>query len=804
MNRYYIAPNTQEGPMHIHSIRSASLVLFASIACAPLAPGQAPSNDRLAEHFGFDGLDVIKVDKGGGPITTADIDGDGLGDLIAVNNRNSRIDLLYQKAGAKPTDEVPPTSSINELPQHWRFRRVELPVSDEVGAVIPFDFDADKRLDLIYASANGKLVFLRQSAPGIFESQRKHSIKNLLATRDALTIANLVGDSKPELVGIANGRIQIWPFTGSDLGTPIEVAAGNGNLIAAITEDLDGDGTTDLVGLMPDDPSPVRVWFGTKNGAVAALGPQNRFEMPPLRDAEVVRTPGEAGAALAVIEKPSKRLVLLKAARQAITEGGDREASLQTWAFTDPSNRKRDTAIADVNGDSFPDLVATNTEKNAVSVFTQVPGRGFVSATDAPAYSELDNIAAWDADGNGTAEVFVTSEKEGVVGRTAFGPSGFAFPTTMPISGASVPSALATATIDGRPWVAVITKDGRNYSLELLAADGSGSSKVVIPLGSLSRAPDSILAIDADQDGLTDLLLFTPDKPMTMVRHAPLKEGAAKDEPPAFTILESKDMAQFGLAQAANAQNTTVADSDGDGKAELLVADRNFVRALRFDSKNGWQVVEQINSPRGDAKLSSIARQGDRIVVGDRENGRVVVFAHDPGSKRWAEVDEFDVKGFKFNSIAAGKFSGGADEGLLLVGDDGFGVMRFSGSRDKLEEIASWRPDDPARVEHEIGVGDLNEDGLTDLVVLDAGKQMLDILGVSQGRNLLPAASFRVFESRLFSGGEPREFEPSQAIIADVTGDGSDDLILMCHDRILLYPQMTPSSAAGAATPAAH
>ncbi len=774
------------------------------LALASAANSQTTAPKGLAEHFGFEGLEVIKVDKNGGPLATADLDGDGNGDLIAVNNRNSRIDLLYQRPGAKSTDEVPAVSSVNEIPQHWRFRRVEVPVSEEVDAVIPFDFDGDKRMDLIYTSRNGKLVFLRQSSPGVFEPARKHTIKNLLSARDALSIANVIGDSKPELVGIVNGRIQVWPFTGSDLGTPVEIAAGNGNLVAALTEDLDGDGTTDLIGLMPDDTAPVRVWFGTTNNGTAALGPQNRFEMPPLRDADVVRTPGAAGAALAVIEKPSKRLVLLRAAREPITEGGDSEASLQTWAFSDPSNRKRQVAIADVNGDSLPDLVATNTEKNAVSVFAQVPGRGFVSATDAPSYSDLDHIAVGDSDGNGKAEVFVTSEKEGVVGRSTSGSDGLAFPSTIPLAGGSVPAALATATIDGKHWVAVVTKDARNYALELLPADGSASPKVSVPLGSLSRAPESILVIDADQDGLTDLLLFTPDKPMTMLRHAPAKEGASKDEPPVFTILESKDMAQFGLAQAANAQNTTVTDSDGDGKPELLVADRNFVRSLRFDPKSGWQVVQQINSPRGDSKLSSIARHGDRIIVGDRENGRVVVFAYDTKEKRWSEADEFDIKGFKFNSIAAGKFAGGSDESLLLVGDDGFGVLRFAGSRDKLEEIASWRPEDPARVEHELGIGDLNGDGLTDLVALDAGKQMLDILAVSKGQNLLPAVSFKVFESRLFSGGEPREFEPSQAIIVDVTGDGAEDLVLMCHDRVLLYPQMTKSPSAAQSQPNAQ
>jgi len=83
---------------------------------------------------------------------------------------------------------------------------------------------------------------------------------------------------------------------------------------------------------------------------------------------------------------------------------------------------------------------------------------------------------------------------------------------------------------------------------------------------------------------------------------------------------------------------------------------------------------------------------------------------------------------------------------------------------------------------------------VTEVVVLDAGKQMLDVLSISEATALLPAVSWKVFESRLFSGGEPREFEPSQAIVRDVTGDGAADLVLMCHDRILLYPQMTAQS----------
>ena len=83
----------------------------------------------------------------------------------------------------------------------------------------------------------------------------------------------------------------------------------------------------------------------------------------------------------------------------------------------------------------------------------------------------------------------------------------------------------------------------------------------------------------------------------------------------------------------------------------------------------------------------------------------------------------------------------------------------------------------------------VNGDGFLDLVTLDAGEQSLGVLSFSEGGKLLPMTRFRVFETRLFQAGEPREFEPSMALIGDFTGDGANDIVLLCHDRMLLYPQ---------------
>jgi len=766
----------------------AALILASILALAP-------QSGDLAASYGFQPLEVQKIDPKAGPITSADLDGDGRKDLVAVNNHKSRIEIYYQRPDAKPGEEKAPAAGSNELPELWRFRRETISVPNEVQAVVPFDFDGDGRLDLIYAGQPGTIGFVRQSKPGVFEVARKLPVKGLLGSRDNLHVANVLGDAKPELVGNVAGKIMVWPLDRDQLGTPVEFDVGSGSAVASIIDDFDGNGTLDIAAVVPEDGSPVRVWLTSKEGDRLVAGPQLRAEMPPVRECESVRLPGEKQALIGVIERPSKRVVFSRLERAPISGAGDREASMQTWTFKDPQNRMRGYAILDLDGDGRQDLLATNTAENAVMLYRQREGKGFDAAERFPALADLDSVAALPAADGRPAQVFLLSEKEGVLGRCEAGKEGIGFPKPVPLPAGATPVTMNLLAFDGTPTLAVVTKDGRNYALTLIPATGEAAMDMknhrTVSLGSLSKSPESVLGVDVDHEGHTDLLVFTPDKPMIMVREVTDKDGKAE-----LKTLESKDMGQFGLVQAANARNTAVFDVLGDGKAELLVADRNYVRALRYDpapaagTSPGWQVVKQINADASDAKLTCVAVMGDKVVAGDRENGRLVVFGRDAKAD-WKQVEAIEVPGFKFNQIFAGSFGGDDKPSILAIGDDSFALLRLSGDRWKLAEVASWRSDEPRRVEHELVVGDLNGDGFVDVTALDAGEQMAEILSFSQAGKLRYGTAFKVFETKIFSGGDPKEFEPELGLVTDLTGDGKDDLVLLCHDRVLLYPQQT-------------
>jgi hypothetical protein len=752
------------------------LLTAAAALCAATNADDAP----LADYFGFQGVEAIKIGDRAGPMYVADMNGDGLQDILIVNNHFSRIDLLLQDRNGDPAD-IPSVSRANEIPEHWRFDREQIMVPHKVTALATHDFDNDSRMDIVYAAQPSHVVFLRQMPDGTFEQARRHRVKDIAANRAAFSIHNIIDNRAPELITIADGNIVIYPITGDVLGKATEVPAGT-KVVAFEIADYDGDGLDDIAGIAPDNKSPVRLWLARTYGGQLLLGPQIRFDMPTLREFAAV-TPRDGDAALmAIIERASRRIVLYELVRESIETSGDREAAIEVHAFADSESGARSHVIVDVDEDGLLDVIATNGADNTVLVFRQLRNGGMDAPRSCPTLSGVDAIAACDIDGNGKSDLFVLSEDEGVVGRSPLFAGKVPFPQPVPIESGNTPVSLQTVELDEGWRLAVVSKQKRDYVLDLVDADGN---RETIDLGSLSRGPDEILAFDADQDGRMDLLLLTRERPMKMLQ--------ATDD--GFAVLDDSDMGQYGLVQEATADNTSIHDLDDDGHPELLIADDNFVRGVRYEPETegsvspGWQVVEQINIDDGSSTLASLASINEhQLIAADTDNDRLVLIGVGKDGS-WSESDSLLVNGFELGPIHTGDFTGDGGDDILVMGDAGFAVVRLSGDRLALNEVQSWRSDETRRVQHELAVGDVNADGHVDMVSLDAGEQMLEIFTFGDSGRMMHATAFKVFESRIFSGGEPREFEPSQAIITDLTGDRASDILLLTHDRLLLYPQ---------------
>jgi hypothetical protein len=85
--------------------------------------------------------------------------------------------------------------------------------------------------------------------------------------------------------------------------------------------------------------------------------------------------------------------------------------------------------------------------------------------------------------------------------------------------------------------------------------------------------------------------------------------------------------------------------------------------------------------------------------------------------------------------------------------------------------------------------GDLTGGGRKQLIFMETAKNYLDLVTFDKNRKLVPGDRWQVFESHTFRGAQNAIPEPRECAVADVTGDKKNDLIVLVHDRILVYPQ---------------
>ena len=74
--------------------RKTCLGITALALALPGAPAAAETN-----RFGFTGPEIFPIDSQISQLRVADLDGDGLNDIVVVNNARSKINLLYNQTG---------------------------------------------------------------------------------------------------------------------------------------------------------------------------------------------------------------------------------------------------------------------------------------------------------------------------------------------------------------------------------------------------------------------------------------------------------------------------------------------------------------------------------------------------------------------------------------------------------------------------------------------------------------------------------------------------------------------------------
>lgn len=785
---------------------------WSACAIAALSVGLACGGVRAADddssatnRFGFTGPEIFPIDPGTGFLRAADLDGDGRNDLVLVNNGRSKITLLYNQTGLTnvPVKKViAGRRDVNELPSDARFRVESISSEKRISSLVVEDLNSDHRPDLAYFGEPKELVIQFNEGTNSWSTPKRFDLGDGLLDANALTSGDINGDGRPDLLLLAEKHIHILLQKADRSLAEPEKLPYTGTVKAVQVLDVNGDGRNDLLLVNWDHPNPFRFRLQDASGQ---LGPEIHLTLAPVRSYWADDLDGDRKTEFVTIAAKSGRAAVSNVQRKPadVIAGSlvDGQFSVLPLPRTDKS--RRGLAWADLTGDRRLDLLVADPEGGQLLVYSQQPDGSLSTPRTFPAFSGVTDIAAIDWDNDGAPEVFLLSPDEKQIGMAAAEKSGrVAFPRPLPLPGR--PLTMAVGEIKaGQPVLAVITerddkrtKDGKTETVqvrEIAIVRSDLKAQVQVLAEAFKGAPATLAFHDVDQDGQTDLVILTPYEKIKVLRQLA--------EPVDGRSFEEIDVNPPG--GASDNPWLALADVDGDGRAELLLAQKNFVRAVVLQGKSGeaaswnFSVRDQINGASSSSRIVGAAA----VPIPDSKSPALFLFDADRkaltvctrnASGVWEAGKNLPLPVTDFSSLIplAIQSTNGVPNSVAFLGANGIAWKRFSGEIWEMSELDGYETPIKDGYLHDVVSGELNQDKRRDLVFLETSKAYVDLVTFEAPHQLVPANRWQVFEERTFRQRRPVENpEPREALVIDLTGDGKADLAILVHDRILVYPQ---------------
>jgi len=789
--------------------------------------------NNLAAYYGFNEMEIIKLDWGIRGLRVADFNGDGRGDIAVVNDRKARIELLIQKEavgpGETPVAVDPNDIDINIISPPTRFQKQAVAVSQKVFGFVCGDLNSDKMTDLaFYGEPKGLYVILQNPVRDAlrqageteagkprtlsWRTRKKIKIDDGLVTGGALVCADLNNDGADDLaLAGRDGVYIILQKEDGSLAEPVKYPT-TALTLGVEVGDLNGDNINDLILITNDGEKPIHVRFGLETGQ---LGPQVQFFIERPLALELCNIDAEAGDEILTVDAISKRLICYKFASEKETDG---DWPILFYPLTSgEGSAKRDLVVGDFDGDGLADVAISDPGAAELIFYKQTPELGLAEPVKFPAFADIESLSAADIDNNGKTELVVLSVKEKIIGKAEFEDDRLSFPQPIEIHGEPVAMELADIDHDGKTDCIYISKDANDirhlrviYNLGVTGKGGNqpkgkqlkiteevDDAKSALELKGLVSDPDGLKVLDVDQDGLEDVLIFVKYEPPILVRQIQKKKFEVVDSP----------SAQASLIKDATLGSVAVANVDDKTGEEMLVAQKNFARSLVFAEGKTWSIIDQYNAKGTENKIPAVAAfdidgkgsQGrPAILLLDGQKGQLQILKAGVDNtyrfEKELNVGTWDAAAKHLKMLFA-PLTGSEVKSILLFDSDKFALITPpSGSYTprRLEQLFSYETKIKDGVYGNLTSGDINSDGRVDIIMVEYNRNHIEILALDSDTKPIPAMRFKVFEQKSYRDSKELakiSIEPRELKIADVTGDGKNDLVTVIHDRIIIYPQ---------------
>ncbi|MDF9827452.1 hypothetical protein M2447_001545 [Ereboglobus sp. PH5-10] len=810
------------------------LLLFSLSVLQPFSPSALSAQSPLA----LTGPEVVKLDWGTRSLQVADLNGDGLPDIAVANNDRSTIELLYQLKPGEPPPRVPASLSPNRwepVVEDARFRKATITTGVVMFDLCAGDLNGDKLPDLVHTGSPQALTLRLQQADGSWVEKKIPEAPAPNQLVGSLKIADLDGDGRADLAMLGKNELAVFYQTdGGALAAPERYTLPDNNCYGLEVCDVDGDGLADLVYLCNGARQTVRVRLQTPS---RQFGPELSYEIKHSRctlqilqqaDAKTGRhaifafaqdgtgqleeftlKPGDASSGTVGFQPGATPLPSLNPRIFSPRPGAKTPAAYAIGNFTAEPKPRASLPQKTSSRFSGPDIVVSDPDAAQIYLYARQPDGGFTTAKKSPVFSDARALAAGDWYDEGRDALFIGSPKEQAVGVSRHIDGRFEYPKPLPVTGRPLDVAYGDFDGLGQKLLAVLLENKGKRSIELWSRDGDTAKlEHTIPITNLKTDPRALRLLDANQDGKLDIAVFTPLDAMRLY-----VQGDGLE----FTEASADSGFRRSLVDKLESSALTLGDIDGDGKHELVTAHSGFARALRLDASGGLQVIEQFNARDPNTEVAAVLAIPDApspVTASDWQKpglGATVSQSKTQGPKPRITVVLYDRKSEQFqilrpdgdglyqivDTIPAGKIEVTGAEVLpstneaFIFGRDRFWWLPL-GRRDFAASTLSTHTTDLPGISYaDIIAGDLVGDGRPEIICVDPAKNLLEILRRDAGGMRWDSVMhFKVFEiDQHYQGRRGGQLEPRETVIADITGDGKKSILLLVHDRLLIYPQ---------------
>ncbi|HSN16780.1 MAG TPA: FG-GAP-like repeat-containing protein [Gammaproteobacteria bacterium] len=646
-------------------------------------------------------------------VVAADVNGDGIPDLIVVNSAANSVSVLIGRG-----DGTFIAQTATQAVAGIGTPAPSYPVGQGATSAAVADLNGDGKPDIVTADFRDNTVsVLLNKGNGTFAARSTVLVGN---GPDFVTIADLNKDGKPDvivsdssddsftvLLGKGDGNFTLEPEV------RVGPSPGRPTLQMVVVEDFDNDGNPDLISTNTNPNSSIVMYYpGMGDGTFGAphgilTGPDTLFLQATTLDAS-----GNLGF-IAGSTADGAIHVMFGKGNGGFASGAKYPAfglstSLASQAF----------AVGDVNGDGKPDVAVVNSTGSFVQILYNDGNGGFHQTNSYDLGSQPADMRASDLNGDGHDDVVEVNSADGTVGvLLGHGDGTFQAMQTYPVSGHPVRLALADVNGDGKLDVVTANNDGVNGTISVLLGNGDGTFQPALNLPAGANPMDVAVA-DMDHDGKMDIVVGNATVNTVSVLYG--KGSATFSLPKSFpagsqiNALAVGDLTHDGFPDVVTVGgNVAVLRNDGQGGLVPIVLNKNGRSQDTYSAIGNRIVLKDVNAD-GDLDM----------VIADYSNSELTVLL---GNRLgyFTRVPLVSPTCSNPNNLAASDINGDGHMDVVVscAGSSSIGVMLGNGRGTFINGTY------PAELNPRgVATADFNEDGNPDIAVINGDSDNMNVL----------------------------------------------------------------------------